>query len=77
MHDRDGTATDIRAICQSTGALAPYALFALFAFFDGTRGISLIAKGKSALFTELSTGNGDNVVPVPLQNSGATSRQKW
>ena len=59
MHDRDGTATDIRAICQSTGALAPYALFALFAFFDGTRGISLIAKGKSALFTELSTGNGD------------------
>ena len=31
-------------------------------------------KGKGALFTELSTGNGDNVVPVPLQNSGAKFR---
>ena len=33
-------------------------------------------KGKGALFTELSTGNGDNVVPVPLQNRGAKFRGK-
>ena len=56
MHDRDGTATDIRAICQSTGALAPYALFARL---TGRGCKSLPVKGKSALFTELSTGNGD------------------
>ena len=37
-------------------ALTPYALFARF---DGTRGISLIAKEKCRLPTDLSTGNGD------------------
>ena len=36
----------------------------------------LPVKGKGALFTELSTGNGDNVVPVPLQNRGAKFRGK-